>query len=300
MNRVNDQGQLPPLPDRSLLLGTQTASPRSNLTANSRTPHALSLPGTRTSIRVRAVVPFVPVPIADSAGLVTGLGIIVAIVFAVVGMIVLGIRGARKAREENAAAEAAALHNRDETAEEVEPNIGAMGLAGIAAALAVVSVFLPALESSAFSTIAKNTLIQSGGGWLILGCAVGILGAVYRVYSTRTSTWAVLVLGLVILVVAIYYGTGERTELEGVGPNPIAQEKVTVQGSPAVGIYAAGAAGLLAMLAGYMLGGGSVSSYQGANRRTKVCPDCAETVLDAARICKHCGHRFDLNPGTTT
>lgn len=26
---------------------------------------------------------------------------------------------------------------------------------------------------------------------------------------------------------------------------------------------------------------------------TKVCPDCAETVKSAARVCKHCGFRFD-------
>jgi len=25
---------------------------------------------------------------------------------------------------------------------------------------------------------------------------------------------------------------------------------------------------------------------------TKTCPDCAETVLAAARVCKHCGYRF--------
>jgi len=26
---------------------------------------------------------------------------------------------------------------------------------------------------------------------------------------------------------------------------------------------------------------------------TKVCPDCAETVLHSARVCKHCHFRFD-------
>ena len=28
----------------------------------------------------------------------------------------------------------------------------------------------------------------------------------------------------------------------------------------------------------------------------KTCPDCAETVLAAARVCKHCGYRFDPEP----
>ncbi|WP_457812116.1 zinc ribbon domain-containing protein [Sinorhizobium meliloti] len=28
-------------------------------------------------------------------------------------------------------------------------------------------------------------------------------------------------------------------------------------------------------------------------RREKNCPDCGETVLDVAKVCKHCGYRFD-------
>ncbi|WP_082109829.1 zinc ribbon domain-containing protein [Mycobacterium sp. UM_Kg1] len=30
--------------------------------------------------------------------------------------------------------------------------------------------------------------------------------------------------------------------------------------------------------------------------QTKACPDCAETVLAAARVCKHCGYRFAARP----
>ena len=29
-----------------------------------------------------------------------------------------------------------------------------------------------------------------------------------------------------------------------------------------------------------------------ASSATKKCPDCAETILAAARVCKHCGYRF--------
>jgi hypothetical protein len=32
---------------------------------------------------------------------------------------------------------------------------------------------------------------------------------------------------------------------------------------------------------------------ESTERATKTCPDCAETVLEAARVCKHCGYRFD-------
>ncbi len=33
-----------------------------------------------------------------------------------------------------------------------------------------------------------------------------------------------------------------------------------------------------------------------AESSTKACPDCAETVLAAARVCKHCGYRFQQAP----
>jgi Uncharacterised protein family UPF0547 len=173
---------------------------------------------------------------------------------------------------------------------EIEPNVGGIGLAIAAVVLAIVSLFLPELESTSFLHIAHNTQIQNGG-WLILGCSVGILGAVYRVYSKRTTTWTVFVLGLIILGSAIYAGTGSRTKLESVGS--IAGESVVVHGSPAIGIYASGAAGLIAMFAGLILAGHVFDSYKGAERLTKSCPDCAETVMAAARVCKHCGHQFD-------
>ena len=225
----------------------------------------------------------------------TGLGVIALFLVLVVGLAVLRVRKGRRARREFLEAEAAERGSDVFTAE--EPNAGALGLAVVAATLAVVSVFLPALETSSLSTIAENTLIQSGGGWLILGCAVGILGAVYRLHSMKEPTWAVSLLGTVILGMAIYNGTGERTQLES-SAGSFVGESITVSGSPAVGIYAAGAAGLLAIFAGFILAGNHVGSFEGAERKTKVCPDCAETVLEAARKCKHCGHQFGAAPAT--
>lgn len=48
----------------------------------------------------------------------------------------------------------------------------------------------------------------------MLGCAVGIIGAAYRIYSRRITSWSVFVFGLVILGAALYDGTGDRTRLE--------------------------------------------------------------------------------------
>jgi hypothetical protein len=39
--------------------------------------------------------------------------------------------------------------------------------------------------------------------------------------------------------------------------------------------------------------GGPVSDVEPDQRSTKVCPDCAETVLAAARICRFCRHEFE-------
>jgi hypothetical protein len=37
---------------------------------------------------------------------------------------------------------------------------------------------------------------------------------------------------------------------------------------------------------------GPPASAKVATNATKKCPDCAETVLADARVCKHCGYRF--------
>ncbi|MDP7724764.1 DUF2510 domain-containing protein [Mycobacterium sp. TY814] len=34
------------------------------------------------------------------------------------------------------------------------------------------------------------------------------------------------------------------------------------------------------------------TSAQSAQARTKKCPDCAETILAEAKVCKHCGYRY--------
>ncbi len=38
---------------------------------------------------------------------------------------------------------------------------------------------------------------------------------------------------------------------------------------------------------------GPLQVVDGEGPTTKVCPDCAETVLHSARVCRHCRFRFD-------
>lgn len=46
-------------------------------------------------------------------------------------------------------------------------------------------------------------------------------------------------------------------------------------------------------------GGGAGTGFRGPARDRRVektCPDCAENVLEAANVCRFCGHRFDADP----
>jgi hypothetical protein len=36
----------------------------------------------------------------------------------------------------------------------------------------------------------------------------------------------------------------------------------------------------------------SAAAAEQAAAKYKQCPDCTETVLEAAQVCKHCGYRF--------
>jgi hypothetical protein len=38
---------------------------------------------------------------------------------------------------------------------------------------------------------------------------------------------------------------------------------------------------------------GPLQLVDDAEPSTKICPDCAETVLGSARVCKHCRYRFE-------
>jgi hypothetical protein len=82
--------------------------------------------------------------------------------------------------------------------------------------------------------------------------------------------------------------------------NPITTSfsgSTTEHGSPGVGIYVSGVSAGLAIVGGLLIAGVGVGAARGVPaRRTKQCPDCAETILADASVCKHCGYRFDGQP----
>ena len=161
----------------------------------------------------------------------------------------------------------------------------------------VIGVFLPQLESSVFTSgIAENSLIQEGGGYIFIGLAAGIAAATYRSWKTGKRSWAVPILGLLAMAGAYFYGTNEVARelysLDEAG-DPVGDAIVA---SPAVGIYVVGVGGLLAIIGAYQMIGHSAPRDVGPvtpAAMQKQCPDCAETVLAEARICKYCGYRFD-------
>lgn len=172
----------------------------------------------------------------------------------------------------------------------------------IGAGVAVIGTFLPKAETTALSLggIEQNTLIQAGGGWAIIIGGVILALVAYRAWSTGQRSWAILLISAYLIGQAFYQGSGSRLALYRIDQygNPGQQ----VDASPGIGIYAVGVGGFLGLLGGWVIRQSSVlltheeddEEYAVVpdDEPMKRCPDCAEVVLAAARICKHCRHEF--------
>jgi Uncharacterised protein family UPF0547 len=233
------------------------------------------------------VSPDVPLATGSVEALVTAFGaVIVLLALIVVPFVIWGRRRSIPPIEGGGVPGSTS----DEPAE-VEPNVLALAVSVGAAFLGIVATFLPALESQTFSSIEQNALIQKGTGFFVVGVCLAILGDSYRTYQARSRSWGVTLGGVLLIAAAIYAATGSRVRLEGTAV--LTGQTIVEKASPAIGIYAVGAAGAIAVFAGYAIATNRGALAAPETRKTKTCPDCAETVIAAARICKHCGHEFE-------
>jgi hypothetical protein len=159
-----------------------------------------------------------------------------------------------------------------------------IGLAVLGGVLLVVSVFLPLDEpSSVFERIQENTLIQHEGWMLIVLGATIVLAAA----SSNPKSIAVCILSVIAGGLIVYTGLDKslRTLYPiGSGGEAEATGKGTVV-PLGLAIYVAGAGAVLAFAGGLT----TFPRRKVAAEETQRCPECAETILAAARVCKHCG-----------
>ena len=131
----------------------------------------------------------------------------------------------------------------------------AFAITVIGAAIMLIAVFLPRVESNTFLRVAQNTLIQSGGGWWFVGLAVAITGSAWFAYQSHDGNPGPLIAGLVGIGFAIYYGTA-KASLTLCPVNSSAANALGIgcsKASPGIGIYAAGVGGVLAVLGGIQI-----------------------------------------------
>lgn len=180
----------------------------------------------------------------------------------------------------------------------------ASGTAAVGGVLLALASFLPLDEpSGAFARVQSNTLIQHGYWWVLIGGAAIMLAAL-RAFTTgkHSETTSVLVLGVIAAALVIYAAqdTSLRTLYPiGVGGEPETSATGTVV-PLGIAIYIAGAGVLLTLLGGWTMRQTATVVPAVEPEATTRCPECAETILAAAHVCKHCGHRLESAASSRT
>lgn len=180
----------------------------------------------------------------------------------------------------------------------------AAGTAAVGGVLLALASFLPLDQpSGAFARVQSNTLIQHGYWWVLIGAAAIVLAAL-RAYTTgkRSETTSVLVLGVIATVLVIYAAQDTRLRtLYPIGTGGEPETSATGTVAPlGIAIYVAGAGVLLTLLGGWMMRQTAAAVSVIGPEATTRCPECAETILAAAHVCKHCGHRLERVSSSTS
>lgn len=180
----------------------------------------------------------------------------------------------------------------------------ALGLVIVGAAAIAIAAFLPLVEPTGiFRMVSDNTLIQHGG-WTLIALAVGIAASGFRASQRGGKRWALLPVGLCLLAAAQIDDWAMNKDLRtlypvGLSGTPNSSQPGMVA-SFGIALYVAGAGVAIALIGSVMLRQSSVpqavdSAGAVQHAQTKKCPDCAETILADAHVCKYCGYRFALS-----
>lgn len=138
-----------------------------------------------------------------------------------------------------------------------------------------------------FSGFATYVLLMGVSG-IVLGIVHGYRHGLGRYVERYVRFGAVAYFGLCAALV-LYHVISPPAFSPATDPST--GEVIVFPTTRSIGVFIA-LAGSLAMLAGAWM----ITRWTAAPPAKKRCPQCAETVQPDARVCKHCGHRFDAPP----
>jgi hypothetical protein len=168
----------------------------------------------------------------------------------------------------------------------------------VGAAMLAVSTFLPLTEPTGLLRyVQQNTLIQHDG-WMYLAAAVALAAAGIRAFYDSKTSAAPLSVSLLAAVGVVLWATnsGMRTLY------PVSADGTPDTSGPGltsawgISIYVAGLGVALAIGGSLLQRPTAAGDFGGFAAGKKKCPDCAETILADAHVCKHCGYRFPIAP----